>query len=62
MGRNHLHTVLEGTISSRLFWGETLQHLFGKPVVSNLALKALGWVPSLTPLIIEKTHGDVVVA
>jgi menaquinone-9 beta-reductase len=48
--------------SSRLFWGETLQHLFGKPVVSNLALKALGWVPSLTPLIIEKTHGDVVVA
>jgi len=48
--------------SSRLFWGEALQFLFGKPLVSNVALRVLGWVPSLTPLIIEKTHGDVVVA
>lgn len=48
--------------SSRLFWGGTLQHLFGKPVLSNFALSLLNQVPSLTPLIIEKTHGDVILA
>jgi len=48
--------------STRLFWGGTLQHLFGKPVLSNFALNVLSAVPSLAPKIIEKTHGDVILA
>lgn len=48
--------------STRLFWGGTLQYLFGKPTLSNFALSVLNTVPSLTPMIIEKTHGDVILA
>jgi flavin-dependent dehydrogenase len=48
--------------SSRLFWGEMLQQIFGKPTISNVAISTLSLVPSLTPLLIERTHGDVVVA
>jgi menaquinone-9 beta-reductase len=48
--------------STRLFWGGTLQHLFGKPVLSNFALNVLSAVPALAPKIIEKTHGDVILA
>lgn len=48
--------------SNRLFWGETLQHFFGKPVLSNFALSLLGVMPALAPKIIEKTHGDVILA
>lgn len=42
----------------RMWWGNRLQALFGKPIVSNNALSVLALWPSLTPRIIEKTHGD----
>lgn len=42
----------------RMWWGNRLQTLFGKPFISNSALAVLSMWPSLAPRIIEKTHGE----
>lgn len=44
--------------SSRMWWGNRLQSLFGKPGVANFALSVLSAVPAITPFIIKQTHGE----
>lgn len=43
--------------SSRIWWGNRLQSIFGKPGVANFALSLLSAVPAMTPFIIKQTHG-----
>lgn len=43
--------------STRMWWGNQLQSLFGRPTVANTALSALSVWPGLTPAIIQQTHG-----
>lgn len=52
----------KGRFSRRLWWGNQLQRLMGKPLVSNAALSVCNLIPSLAPAIIEQTHGETVVA
>jgi flavin-dependent dehydrogenase len=52
----------KGRFSRRLWWGNQLQRLMGKPLVSNAALSVCNMIPSLAPAIIEQTHGETVVA
>jgi flavin-dependent dehydrogenase len=51
-----------GRFSRRLWWGNQLQRMMGKPLVSNAALSVCTMIPSLAPAIIEQTHGETVVA
>jgi flavin-dependent dehydrogenase len=42
---------------NRLLAGRLTQKLFGKSVLSELAVKSLNWVPGLSDQIIKITHG-----
>lgn len=46
----------------RMWWGNRLQPLFGRPVISNLSLRVLNMMPFVLPAIIEKTHGEPIPA
>lgn len=46
----------------RMWWGNRLQPLFGRPIISNLSLNLLATMPFILPAIIEKTHGEPIPA
>lgn len=43
--------------SSRLWWGNRLQSLFGRPFIANTTLLGLQFFPAVTPAVIKQTHG-----
>lgn len=43
---------------SRLFWGRTIQGLFGNETVSEIAIRALHAIPPVERALIAATHGD----
>jgi menaquinone-9 beta-reductase len=50
--------VWKDNFSSRIWAGQHLQHLFGKKTPTQLALKTLHYLPSLTRKVIGLTHGQ----
>lgn len=46
------------TFGKRLWYGKTIQHLFGHNLLSNLSIKILKHQPRLLRSIIEATHGN----
>ena len=45
---------------SRLFWGRTIQKLFGNTTITGLSLAGIHAVPPLERWLIGKTHGSVI--
>jgi len=43
----------------RLFWGRTIQWLFGNPVLTDLSLRLVHSIPPLERALIKVTHGHV---
>ncbi|MBC5774297.1 FAD-dependent oxidoreductase [Pontibacter sp. KCTC 32443] len=62
-GRNRQHLesnynhAWKKQFSSRLQLGRTVQHLFGHPVLSEIAVKTLKQVPAAVQLLMRQTHG-----
>ena len=50
--------VWQANFKSRIWAGQYLQHLFGKKASTQLALKTLHYLPSLTKKVIGLTHGQ----
>lgn len=43
--------------SRRLFWGRTIQHLFGDSFATEIALRTIHAIPALESSLIRRTHG-----
>jgi menaquinone-9 beta-reductase len=54
---NQYSAVWQSNFSSRIWAGQYLQHLFGKKMSTQLALKTLHYFPKLTQKVIGLTHG-----
>jgi menaquinone-9 beta-reductase len=50
-------SIWKGNFKTRIWAGQYLQHLFGKKTSTQLALKTLSLMPSLTRKVIGLTHG-----
>lgn len=46
--------------SQRLFWGRTLQSLFGNKTITNFTIRGLHAIPPLERWLIGKTHGETI--
>jgi len=46
--------------STRLFWGRTIQKLFGNSTITGLAIEGIHALPPLERWLIAKTHGDTI--
>ncbi len=46
--------------STRLFWGRTIQKLFGNSAITGLGIQAIHAIPPLERWLIAKTHGDTI--
>jgi flavin-dependent dehydrogenase len=44
--------------SNRIKSGQYIQHLFGKALLTNIAIRILGKIPFVTDKLINKTHGN----
>lgn len=51
----------EGKFKTRLFWGRTIQSLFGNPLLTELAVRSVHAIPSLERRLIKATHGNPLV-
>jgi flavin-dependent dehydrogenase len=50
--------IWNNAFGKRLWYGKTIQHLFGNNLMSNLSIKILKHQPRLLRTIIEATHGN----
>jgi flavin-dependent dehydrogenase len=48
------------TFSQRLFWGRTIQKIFGNSTITGLGISAIHAAPPLERWLISKTHGQVI--
>jgi len=48
--------------SNRLFWGRTIQKVFGNSKVTGLAVKSIHAIPPLERWLVAKTHGDFILS
>ncbi len=55
------HTAWTRQFGRRLFWGRTIQRLFGHPKLTSIALKTIHAVPLLERSIIGTTHGQPII-
>ena len=46
--------------SKRLFWGRTIQKMFGNSAVTSISVKSIHAIPPLEQWLIAKTHGDFI--
>lgn len=44
--------------SARLFWGRTIQNLFGDSFITEIALRTIHAIPALESSLIRRTHGN----
>ncbi len=62
LGREHLEKAYQKewqkNFSKRLFWGRTIQKLFGRNAITALSVKSIHAVPPLERWLVAKTHGD----
>ena len=60
--RGHLEKMYlkewQRNFSKRLFWGRTIQNLFGKSMLTGVSIKSIHAIPSLERWLIAKTHGN----
>ena len=47
------------TFKLRLKTGRIVASLFNKPMLSEVLMRGLKWVPNVLPLIIKRTHGKL---
>ena len=48
--------------SKRLFWGGTIQQLFGNRVITGLSIKSIHAIPPLVRWLVAKTQGNAITA
>jgi flavin-dependent dehydrogenase len=62
ISRDHLETQYrrqwEQQFSSRLRTGRMIQSMFGKPMMTDLFIKAMKPFPKAVDMLIRQTHGD----
>jgi menaquinone-9 beta-reductase len=58
---NNYKKIWNHHFSSRLFWGRTIQNLFGKSAVTSLGINCIHAIPPLEKYLLGKTHGSVVI-
>jgi flavin-dependent dehydrogenase len=62
--REHLERVYkvewQKNFSKRLFWGRTIQKIFGNSKVTGIGVKSIHAIPPLERWLIAKTHGDFI--
>lgn len=56
---NAYQKIWKKNFSRRLFWGRTLQHLFGNPVITGTAIRCIHAIPLLEKKLISLTHGEI---
>lgn len=50
-------TAWKKLFGRRVWFGRLFQKLFGEPIITELVLRMINWIPGLLPQIIKLTHG-----
>ena len=58
---NEYTKIWKTAFSSRLFWGRTLQEIYGNKNLTAVSLSFIHSFPSLEKWLIKKTHGNTII-